>query len=807
MGRLLRVPVLVALLCAGVLVGSAGASTSHDRAPVTQLLVKFKPATGGPAHAAALAAVGGTDQSTISELGVQVVSVPQGTGGAALAGLRANKSVSFAEPNSTLQPQDSLPNDPSFPQTFAVGGGAWGWYKTHTTQAWDITRGDPSVVIAILDTGLNTQGLADYSGQVVPGWNVLNNSSDTSSMAGNHGTYVAGVAGLAANNGIGSDGFCPGCKIMPVQVGTDSGASDSDIASGIIWAADHGARVENLSWAGTGDSSTLQNAINYAHSKGAVITAAAGNTNCDCKNYPAADQNVIGVAGTNTTDNKQGDSNYGTWVAIAAPEGNMTSWPSINGAPGYAPGGGTSVAAPVVAGIAGLLFSANPALTNTQVEQAMEQTATPVNFSVASGRVDALAALNSLGFSDPQPASPPVNTSAPQIYVETNGDWNYTPLSTSAPQPGQVLLRGQGSWTGSAPLSLSTVAWVRCDAGGANCTTVGTTSRYTVQSTDAGYTFELRITVKNNLGQVTLTTAPSQPVGSAPPPSPPANTAPPVVSGTAQDGGTLQTTTGTWSNSPTGYAYQWQRCDSTGANCSTISGASSSSYIAQSADVGDTLEATVTASNNGGSANTTSAPTPVVGSAPPPPSPPANTALPAVSGKAQVGQTLTASSGTWSGSPTSYTYQWQRCDSTGANCSTITGAGSSSYTAQAADLGDTLEATVTASNSAGSTNATSAPTPVVVSPPPLTETLTFSGSLTRKNGTQTFTFTAGAGVVGARLAFNKCTSLNLKLSNGVSASGPSVLSLNSTAAAGSYSYTVSGGGLCSFTLTVTAPSP
>jgi hypothetical protein len=169
---------------------------------------------------------------------------------------------------------------------------------------------------------------------------------------------------------------------------------------------------------------------------------------------------------------------------------------------------------------------------------------------------------------------------------------------------------------------------------------------------------------------------------------------------------------------------------------------------------------------------------------------------------------LTASSGTWSGSPT-FTYQWSRCDSAGANCSTITGAGSSAYTAQTADVGATLEATVTATNSAGSASAASAPTPAVVAAPapaPPTQTLTFSGSLTRKNGTQTFSVTVGAGVVGAKLAFNKCSSLNLKLSNGSSANGPSVLGLNATATAGSYTYTVSGG-LCSFTLTVTAPSP
>ena len=132
-------------------------------------------------------------------------------------------------------------------------------------------------------------------------------------------------------------------------------------------------------------------------------------------------------------------------MTVAAPESNMTAWPTINGAPGYAPVGGTSLAAPVVAGIAGLLFSANPALTNAQVEQALEDDRRAGRLQRRHGRVDALAALGSLGFSDPQPASPPVNTATPRILVESNGDWSYVPL-TAAPQAGQVLLRGQGSW-------------------------------------------------------------------------------------------------------------------------------------------------------------------------------------------------------------------------------------------------------------------------------------------------------------------------------------------------------------------------
>jgi subtilisin family serine protease len=345
-----------------------------------------------------------------------------------------------------------------------------GWYATHTTQAWDITRGDPSVVVAILDTGLKTQGLSDYDGQVVTGWNVMRNSTDTSTFAGNHGTYVAGVVGLALGNGTGNAGFCPGCKVMPVQVGTDAGATWSDLAAGITWAADHGARVENMSWAGTSPSSTLANAVAYARSRGIVLTAAAGNSNCDCPTYPSATPGVIGVAGSTKTDSKESDSNYGNWVKVAAPETNMTSWPTLNGLPGYAPVGGTSLAAPVVAAIAGLLFSANPAPSGTQIEQALEASAVPVGFSVQYGRVDALGALNYLGFSDPQPASAPRNTAAPSIYVETNGDYNYRPLVV-APETGNVLLRGQGSWDGSAPLQLNGLRWERCDAIGSACAT------------------------------------------------------------------------------------------------------------------------------------------------------------------------------------------------------------------------------------------------------------------------------------------------------------------------------------------------
>ena len=196
----------------------------------------------------------------------------------------------------------------------------------------------------------------------------------------------------------------------------------------------------------------------------------------------------------------------------------------------------------------------------------------------------------------------------------------------------------------------------------------------------------------------------------------PANTATPTISGTPQEGSTLTASNGTWSGSPTGYAYAWGRCDQNGDACAAIAGANAATYQAQSADVGHTIRVTVTATNADGSTSATSAPTAVVSSK----SAPGNTQPPTISGTPQVGSTLTAANGTWSGNPTGYAYAWSRCDQTGSSCANIGGATANTYQLKQVDAGATLRITVTATNSAGSTSATSVPTAVVQSPPPTT---------------------------------------------------------------------------------------
>jgi hypothetical protein len=190
----------------------------------------------------------------------------------------------------------------------------------------------------------------------------------------------------------------------------------------------------------------------------------------------------------------------------------------------------------------------------------------------------------------------------------------------------------------------------------------------------------------------------------------PANTAPPDVSGTPRVGQTLSTTNGTWTNSPTSYAYQWQRCTSSTV-CADITGATHQTYRLAAADSGHTMRSVVTASNADGKTSTPSAMTAVVQAS----GGPVNTSPPFVVGDAVVGQQLSADNGTWTGTPT-FTYQWQRCTALGSSCISIPGSTTNGYTVASTDLGFTLRVRVTGHNSAGSAAAFSDVTSVVTLP-------------------------------------------------------------------------------------------
>jgi hypothetical protein len=192
----------------------------------------------------------------------------------------------------------------------------------------------------------------------------------------------------------------------------------------------------------------------------------------------------------------------------------------------------------------------------------------------------------------------------------------------------------------------------------------------------------------------------------------PVNTAPPTISGTPTVGQMLTASDGTWSNSPTSFGYQWLRCNGGGNSCISVANGTQKTYMLVGADAGRTMRVRVTATNVDGSNSTESAQTDAVAPATSSAAP-KNTARPTISGTTRVGQTLTATEGTWSGNPTSFAFQWQRCYADIVACTSVVGATARTYLLRIGDLGYRLRVKVTARNAKGATTANSATTAII----------------------------------------------------------------------------------------------
>ncbi|MEO8082376.1 MAG: S8 family serine peptidase [Ardenticatenales bacterium] len=299
------------------------------------------------------------------------------------------------------------PNDPYLSQQ-------WHHAKIESAGAWDRQRG-AGVTIAIVDTGTNCNH-ADLAGKCVTGYDYVNHDNNPADDQG-HGTHVAGIAAAVTNNGVGGAGVGWDSMVMPVKVLDRTGnGGHSAIASGITYAADHGADIINMSLGGAFTSSALRTAVEYAISHGVVVVAAAGNENTSNPSYPAAYTGVISVAATTQSDQRASFSNYGTTIKVAAPGVSILSTVMTGG---YQAWSGTSMASPVVAGLAALLVAQNPSRTPAQVEQILEQSADDLgdrgwdpNFGW--GRINARKALEfSPGTSTPgTPGGPTGGTTA-----------------------------------------------------------------------------------------------------------------------------------------------------------------------------------------------------------------------------------------------------------------------------------------------------------------------------------------------------------------------------------------------------------
>ena len=235
-------------------------------------------------------------------------------------------------------------------------------------EGWFSCRFRSQLLILVL-----TRTIPTWLAKLLPGYNFVARNNDTHDARG-HGTAVAGSAGAMANNAEGIAGIAWNNPLMPLVVSRLHRilASYSNISSAIIYAVDHGVKVINISIAGSSSSSTLNNAVNYAWDHGVLVFAAAANYNTSNRYYPAACTNAVAVAATDMADNKASFSNYGDWIDLTAPGVSILT---TNKGGGYGSWSGTSFSSPITAGLAALIWSANPQLTHQEILQTLKSTA------------------------------------------------------------------------------------------------------------------------------------------------------------------------------------------------------------------------------------------------------------------------------------------------------------------------------------------------------------------------------------------------------------------------------------------------
>lgn len=450
--------------------------------------------------------------------------------------LSANQYVHYAEP-SFIYPvnvdPEFTPNDPSF----ASQGGLT---RIQASQAWDISQGDTSVVIAIVDSGVEvnhpdltsniwrnpgevgldnngndkrTNGIDDDGNGYVDDWrgwdfagadynNIVpdNNPSPVGSNT-EHGTHVAGIASASTNNGIGVAGTGFKCRLLAIKTSADNdtrgpGGVAYIIAGyeGIAYAAFMGAHVMNCSWGGTGGSQVEQEVINYAIQMGTLVVAAAGNSGTNAAHYPSGYDNVLSVAATNNSDVRASFSNYGPTIDVCAPGVSILStiYPSTYTS-SYS---GTSMSSPFAAGTAALVKAANPGYTALQVGEKVRVTSDNIDGinpsyagQLGKGRINAFRALTV--------NSPAVRARAMVVRDSTGGNNN------GNPEPNEIIdvsftFQNYLTATSNAVATLTTTATgLTVIAGTYNIGVIGTLD--TVRNTAAPFRIQLSGTVAQGL--------------------------------------------------------------------------------------------------------------------------------------------------------------------------------------------------------------------------------------------------------------------------------------------------------------------
>jgi serine protease len=342
----------------------------------------------------------------------------------------------------------------------------WDLAKMSVGDAWQKSTGT-GVTVAVIDSGVDASH-PDLAGHVLTGYNVMTGKAGASTDAFGHGTHVAGTIAAVTGNGVGVASVAPDAKILPIKVlGDDGKGYMSDTATGIIYAADHGANVINMSLGATSQVAAVTNAIAYARSKGVVVVAAAGNYRADGSptTWPGADAGVIGVAATDSNDKVAGFSNAGSYVDVAAPGVNIAStYPVSLGS--YTMMSGTSMASPHVAAVAALIEAYRPGLSPDQVEKAIEGTALDLGTTgrdndYGYGRVNAAAALTAAASMTPAPktssATPTPSVTKSSVAPTPSKTVTPTPTKTVTPTPTKPVAKVRPTVT-LTPASQTVVA-------------------------------------------------------------------------------------------------------------------------------------------------------------------------------------------------------------------------------------------------------------------------------------------------------------------------------------------------------------
>jgi subtilisin family serine protease len=436
----------------------AASPTAPAEAPYAKgrILVEAKPGLSNEELAKILAVHGGKGRK-LGQTNIHIVDLPgNASEKAVVERLKHNPNLKFAELDHVVK-STVAPNDGYY-------GNQWHLSKVGGPAAWDLTFG-AGITIAILDSGVDATH-PDLVANMVPGYNLYSNNTDTSDICG-HGTAVAGTAAATMNNSIGVAGIAGQAKIMPLRIAyldsTTGGcmAYYSTIASGITYAADHGARIASCSYGPAAGSATIQSAGQYLKNKGGLLFLSAGNSGIDENIVPTT--TLIAVSATDSSDNKTSWSSYGSFVSISAPGASI--WTTIRGG-GYQAWNGTSFSCPLAAGVAALMMAEKPSLDGSVIEKLLFSSAVDLGTAgrdpyFGNGRVNAAAgvqaALNYAAPADTQ--SPTASVTAPLANASVAGLVSVNVSASDNVGVSRVELRVNGTLVATDSASPYSFTW------------------------------------------------------------------------------------------------------------------------------------------------------------------------------------------------------------------------------------------------------------------------------------------------------------------------------------------------------------